>query len=178
MINNTRQNESHSQISVTVGEGFSVLCGALHFFSTKMSISYPTAHLLSFLPMVVELLHTLQRAQYMTRMELALIQESVVKFHDLSYSRHQTQRLQYSLPIAVHEPTLLGVLAAVLGFRSCICLFHHLCPVIQDSISFISSPIIWLGEMYACGGVEGLGLQVQKCQSRSPRTVLADSPFA
>lgn len=86
-----------------------------------------------------------------------------MKFHDLSYSSRQTQQLQSSLPIAVHELTLLGVLATVLGFGSCICLFHHLSPVIQDSNSFISSPIIWLGEMLClCGGVEGSGLQVQK----------------
>ena len=100
----------------------------------------------------------------MTRMELALIQELVVTFHDLSYSRHRTQRLQYSLPIAVHELTLLGVLAAVLGFRSCIRIFHHLCPVIQDGISFVSSPVVWLGEMLCVrGGVEGSGLQAQNC---------------
>lgn len=95
-------------------------------------------------------------------MELALIQELVVKFHDLSYSRHQTQRLQYSLPIAVHELTLLGVLAASWGLEV-VYAYFIVCPVIQDSISFICSPVIWLGEMLCvCGGVEGPGLQAQK----------------
>lgn len=59
MVDITRWNESDSQISVRAGEGFSVLTGALGFFSTKTSISHPTVHLLSFIPMQVELLHTL-----------------------------------------------------------------------------------------------------------------------
>ena len=99
----------------------------------------------------------------MTGMELALIPVLVVRFHDLSYSGHQTPGLQYPLPAAVRGLTRLGVLAAVLRRRSCVCLLCRVCPVAQDRIGFISSPAVWLGGTLCVwwgGGIWSAGADV------------------
>lgn len=86
MIQITGQSESHGEISVTVGDRFSVLPGALGFFSIEKSIS---GWLQSRAGGAVA--HPVE-SSVPDWDGAAVIQALVVKFHHLSYSRRQTRQ--------------------------------------------------------------------------------------
>lgn len=115
--------------SVRSGEEFSVLCNALHFFSTKTSTSCPTVELL-----LCRWSCCIPCKEPSTRGIISVIT---------------------LLPMAVHEPPLLYVLVAALRCRSCMFLVHHWCPVAQVSSNFIPSPSPAMESGGLCDGSKG-----------------------
>lgn len=115
--------------SVRSGEGFCVLSKVLHFFSTRTSTSSPTVQLL--------LCRWSCWVRYKEPSTCAVVSVITV------------------LPMAVHEPALLYVLAAALKFRSCMVLVHYWCPVAQGSNSFIPSCSPAMESGGVCDGTEG-----------------------